>query len=61
VFGHLAEAVAKNSMPKGFYKIIPTALHSYKDVFSEMAFDTLPQCQKWDHTIELKHKPSPGF
>jgi hypothetical protein len=30
-------------------------------LFSEMAFDALPQCQKWDHTIELEHEPSPGF
>jgi hypothetical protein len=38
-----------------------TALHTYEDVFSEMAFDVLPQCQKWDHAMELEHKPSPGF
>jgi hypothetical protein len=57
----LAEASAKNSMPKGFHEIIPTALHSYEDVFSETAFDTLPQRRKWDHTIELERKPSPGF
>jgi hypothetical protein len=49
VSGCLAEASAKNSMPKGFYEIVPTALHSYEDVFSETAVDTLPQCQKWDH------------
>jgi hypothetical protein len=41
---HLAEAFAKNSMPKGFHDTVPTALHSYKDVFSETAFDTLPEC-----------------
>jgi hypothetical protein len=40
VSGRLAEASAKNSMPKGFHEIIPTALNSYEDVFSEMAFDT---------------------
>jgi hypothetical protein len=39
----LAEASAKNSMPKGFHEIVPTALHSYEDVFREMAFNTLPQ------------------
>jgi hypothetical protein len=37
------------------------ALQSYVNVFSETAFDTLPQSQKWDHTIELEHEPSPGF
>jgi hypothetical protein len=61
VSGRLAKASAKNSMSKGFHEIVPTALHSYEDVFSEMAFDTLPQCQKWDHAIELECKPSPGF
>jgi hypothetical protein len=51
----------KNSMPKGFHRIVPTALHSYEDVFSETAFNTLPQCKKWDHIIELQCEPSPGF
>jgi hypothetical protein len=35
VSGHLAEAFAKNSMPKGFHKTVPTVLHSYEDVFSK--------------------------
>jgi hypothetical protein len=26
-----------------------------------MAFDSLPEHRKWDHTIELERKPSPGF
>jgi hypothetical protein len=58
---HLAKASAKNSVPKGFHEIVPTALHSYEDVFSKTAFDTLPQRRKWDHTIELEREPSPGF
>jgi hypothetical protein len=37
------------------------ALHTYEDVFSEMAFDTLPQCWQWDHAMELELEPSPGF
>jgi hypothetical protein len=61
VSGRLAEAIAKNSMPKRFHKIVPTALHSHEDVFSKTAFNTLPQCQKWDHAIELEHEPSPSF
>jgi hypothetical protein len=61
VSGRLAEASAKNSMPKGFHEIIPAALHYYEDVFSETAFDTLPQHRKWDHAIELECEPSPGF
>jgi hypothetical protein len=42
VSGRLAEAFTKNSILKGFHKNFPTALHSYKDMFSEMAFNTLP-------------------
>jgi hypothetical protein len=30
-------------------------------VFSETAFNTLPEHQKCDHTIELDCEPSPGF
>jgi hypothetical protein len=51
----------ENSMLKRFHETVPTALHSYKDVFIETAFDTLPECWKWDHAIELEHEPSPGF
>jgi hypothetical protein len=61
VSGCLAEAFAKNSKPKGFEDIVPTSLHTYADVFSETAFDTLPECRKWDHAIELEREPSPGF
>jgi hypothetical protein len=61
VSGHLAEAFAKNSKLKGFEDIVQTSLHSYADVFSKTAFDSLPECRKWDHTIELECEPSPGF
>jgi hypothetical protein len=61
VSGHLAEAFAKNSKLKGFEDIVPTSLHSYADVFSETAFDSLPERRKWDHAIELECEPSPGF
>jgi hypothetical protein len=40
---HLAEAFAKNSKPKGFEDIVLTSLHAYADVFSETAFDSLPE------------------
>jgi hypothetical protein len=43
VSGRLAEASAKNSKPKGFEDIVPTSLHTYADIFSEMAFDSLPE------------------
>jgi hypothetical protein len=61
VSGRLAEAFAKNSEPKGFEDIVPTSLHSYANVFSETAFDSLPERRKWDHAIELECEPSPGF
>jgi hypothetical protein len=57
----LAEAFAKTSKPKGFKDIVPTSLHTYADVFSETAFDSLPERCKWDHAIELEREPSPGF
>jgi hypothetical protein len=57
----LAEAFAKNSEPKGLEDIVLTSLHSYADVLSEMAFDSLPECRKWDHAIELEREPSPRF
>jgi hypothetical protein len=54
VSGCLAEAFAKNSKLKGFEDMVPTSLHTYADVFSETAFDSLPERRKWDHAIELK-------
>jgi hypothetical protein len=56
-----AEAFAKNTKPKGFEDIVPTTLHEYTDVFSETAFDSLPESRKWDHTIELEREPSLGY
>jgi hypothetical protein len=41
--------------------IVLTSLYTYADIFSETAFDSLPECHKWDHTIELEHKPLSGF
>jgi hypothetical protein len=61
VSGHLAEASTKNLKLKDFQDIVPTSLHAYAKVFSETAFDSLPERRKWDHTIELEHEPSPGF
>jgi hypothetical protein len=58
VSGRLAEALAKNSKPKGFEDIVLMSLHIYADIFSEMAFNSLPECRKWDHTIELECEPS---
>jgi hypothetical protein len=52
---------AKNSKLKGFEDTVLMSLHTYADIFSEMAFDSLPEHHKWDHAIELEHKPSPIF
>jgi hypothetical protein len=59
VSGCLAEAYAKNSKLKGFEDIVLTSLHAYADIFSETAFDSLPEHHKWDHAIELEREPSP--
>jgi hypothetical protein len=40
---------------------VPTSLHTYADIFSETAFDSLPERRKWDHAIELECEPSPRF
>jgi hypothetical protein len=40
---------------------VPTSLHIYTDVFSETAFDSLPERRRWDHAIELEHEPTPRF
>jgi hypothetical protein len=61
VSGRLAEAFSKTSKLKGFEDIVPTSLHTYADIFSETAFDSLPERRKWDHAIELEREPSPGF
>jgi hypothetical protein len=57
----LVEALAKNSKPKCFEDTVPTYLHTYAEVFSEMAFDSLPEHHQWDHAIELECEPSPRF
>jgi hypothetical protein len=61
VSGRLVEAFAETSKPKGFEDIVLTSLHTYADIFSETAFDSLPERRKWDHAIELERKPSPRF
>ena len=57
----LAEAFTKNSDTKSFRDLAPDCLHDFDDVFSEGAFDSLPEPRKWDHAIELEREPSPGF
>jgi hypothetical protein len=57
----LAKAFSKNSKPKDFHDIVLMYLHTYANVFSETAFDSLPERRKWDHAIELEREPSSGF
>jgi hypothetical protein len=57
----LAVAYTKNSKPKHFEETVPTSLHTYPDVFSKTAVNSLQERRKWDHAIELEHEPSPGF
>jgi hypothetical protein len=44
-----------------FEDTVPTSLHAYANVFSETAFDSLPERHKWDHAIELECEPSSKF
>jgi hypothetical protein len=46
VSGRLAEASAKNSKPKCFEDTMLMSLHAYANVFSETAFDSLPEQRK---------------
>jgi hypothetical protein len=57
----LAEAFTKNSKATSFRDTVPSSLHEFEDVFSKGAFDHLPKRRKWDHAIELKCEPLPGF
>jgi hypothetical protein len=61
VSGRLVEVFSKNSKLKGFKDVLPASLYTYANVFSETAFNFLPERHKWDHTIELMCEPSPGF
>jgi hypothetical protein len=59
VSGRLAGVSAKNSKPKGFEDIVPMSLHTYPNVFSEMAFDSLPEHHKWTMPLSWSTSPHP--
>ncbi|KNZ82189.1 hypothetical protein J132_06261 [Termitomyces sp. J132] len=40
-------------MPKEFWEAVPPYLHAFEDMFSKASFDSLPECKRWDHAIEL--------
>ena len=47
----LAEAHCRNSDPKE--SAIPSQYADFAEVFSEKAFEALPQPKEWDHAVEL--------
>ncbi|KNZ76415.1 hypothetical protein J132_10526 [Termitomyces sp. J132] len=49
----LAQAFAANAMPQVFQDMVPLYLHAFEDVFSKASFDSLLECKRWDHIIEL--------
>ncbi|KAG5723643.1 hypothetical protein E4T56_gene18218 [Termitomyces sp. T112] len=55
----LAQAFAANAMPQEFQDTVPSHLHIFEDVFSKALFDSLPECKRWDHTIELLPDSTP--
>jgi hypothetical protein len=57
-----SRSICQKLKAKGFSGyIVPTSLHAYADVFSEMGFNSLPEHHKWDHAIEMECEPLPGF
>ncbi|KNZ80386.1 hypothetical protein J132_06123, partial [Termitomyces sp. J132] len=52
-FQWLAQAFAANTMLQEFQDVVPPYLHAFEDMFSKALFDSLPECKRWDHTIEL--------
>ncbi|KNZ75269.1 hypothetical protein J132_03689 [Termitomyces sp. J132] len=40
--------------------MVPPYFHVFEDVFSKALFDSLPECKRWDHTIELLPDSTPS-
>jgi len=53
IFQRLAEGYHQNAQVKSFQDAVPNYLHEFKDVFSEEAYDKLPEWKQWDHAVEL--------
>ncbi|KNZ79206.1 hypothetical protein J132_09717 [Termitomyces sp. J132] len=47
-------------MPKEFWEAVPPYLHAFEDMFSKASFDSLPECKRWDHAIELLPNLAPS-
>ncbi|KAG5716849.1 hypothetical protein E4T56_gene3410 [Termitomyces sp. T112] len=56
----LAQAFAANAAPHEFQDMVPPYQHVFKDVFSKASFDSLPECKRWDHAIELLPNSAPS-
>ncbi|KAG5726384.1 hypothetical protein E4T56_gene18932 [Termitomyces sp. T112] len=56
----LAQAFATNTAPKEFWEAVPLYLHAFEDMFSKASFDSLPECKRWDHAIELLPDSAPS-
>ncbi|KNZ74179.1 hypothetical protein J132_07613 [Termitomyces sp. J132] len=56
----LAQAFAANAMPQEFQNIVPSYFHVFEDVFSKALFDSLLECKRWDHVIELLLDSTPS-
>ncbi|KNZ76582.1 hypothetical protein J132_09442 [Termitomyces sp. J132] len=47
-------------MLQEFQDVVPSYLHAFEDVFSKALFDSLLECKRWDHTIELLPDSTPS-
>ena len=51
--------LAANSQVKDFWDDVPNCLSKHEDIFNA-SFNTLPEHQPWDHTIELEEGATPA-
>ncbi|KAG5731808.1 hypothetical protein E4T56_gene1532 [Termitomyces sp. T112] len=56
----LAQAFAANTAPQEFQDMVPPYLLAFEDVFSKALFDSLLECKRWDHAIELLPDSTPS-
>ncbi|KNZ72268.1 hypothetical protein J132_04061, partial [Termitomyces sp. J132] len=40
--------------------VVPPYLHAFEDVFSKAFFNSLLECKRWNHTIELLPDSTPS-
>ncbi|KAG5726372.1 hypothetical protein E4T56_gene18941 [Termitomyces sp. T112] len=56
----LAQAFTANAALQEFWDVVPPYLHAFEDVFSKASFNSLPECKRWDHAIELLLDSTPS-